>query len=149
MARSMTAGIPVARFFCFALVGSAGTAIQYAVLGAGVMLFAAPAAASSAFGYILGSFANYRLNYRFTFQCRGAHTTIAAKYYAVLTIGWLMNTVLMTLFVNGLRWDYWGSQVLATTLGLIWNFTGSNAWAFKQKSTLPCNWRHRVNRFLS
>lgn len=119
------------RMVRFASVGAVGTAIQYVTLGAGVAFGFGGAAVCSSTGYALGSVANYFLNYHFTFGCTSAHGTAAAKYYAVLGMGLLLNALLMTLFVHQLAWNPWGAQVLTTTLGLLWNFSGSHLWAFR------------------
>lgn len=123
----------------FAFVGSVGTAIQYTVLGLSVALGSAYSVAGSAVGYALGSVANYLLNYRFTFQSKAPHSKAAAKYFSILAVGWLINICLMSLFVIGIGWSHWISQVLTTFIGLIWNYTGSHHWAFRSSPyPAPC-----------
>lgn len=119
------------QFLRFAAVGASGTAVQYSVLWAGVELFGASAAAASGLGYVLGAVVNYILNYFFTFQSAKSHGEAAAKYFTLLGIGWCMNTGLMWFLVQQLAWYYWLAQVLATGIGLVWNFSGSRWWAFK------------------
>ena len=125
----------VARFLTFAFVGSVGTAIQYAVLGSGVSLDIATPVACSAAGYALGSVANYLLNYRFTFQSQVPHIQAATKYFSVLAAGWVLNLCLMSLFVVVIGWSPWKSQILTTAFGLVWNYTGSQRWAFDPSRT--------------
>ena len=119
------------RFLMFALVGSVGTAIQYTVLGLGVALGGAHPVAGSAVGYALGSVVNYLLNYRFTFQCSAPHTQAAAKYYTILGVGWVINLFLMSILVVGIGWSQWISQVFTSVVGLVWNYLGSNFWAYR------------------
>jgi putative flippase GtrA len=119
------------QFFRFAAVGASGTVVQYSVLWAGVELAGVGAAAASGLGYALGSVVNYFLNYFFTFQSDKSHGEAATKYFTLLGIGWCMNTGLMWLLVHGLAWNYWLAQILATAIGLAWNFAGSRWWAFK------------------
>jgi len=121
------------QFLRFAAVGATGTAVQYAVLWAGVSWFGISAVAASAIGYVLGSVVNYILNYFFTFDSKKSHVETASKYYAVLGVGWCLNLALMALFVNVLAWNYWIGQVITTGIGLIWNFLGSRFWAFRAK----------------
>lgn len=126
------------KMFRFACVGTVGTVIQYVTLGVGVAFGLGGAAVSSSIGYALGSVANYFLNYHITFGCTSAHGRAAAKYYTVLGVGLVLNGLLMTLFVHQLSWNPWVAQVLTTTLGLLWNFTGSHLWAFRSdKKPLP------------
>ncbi|MDD8042546.1 MAG: GtrA family protein [Verrucomicrobiota bacterium] len=135
------------RFFTFTLVGSVGTAIQYAVLGLGVTLDVAQPVACSAVGYALGSVANYLLNYRLTFQCKAPHAQAATKYFTILAVGWLINLCLMFLFVVRIGWSHWISQVLTTVLGLVWNYTGSHRWAFHSSRTTDACLQGSINDY--
>ena len=119
------------QFLRVAAVGATGTAVQYLTLWLGVEWFSLGAVTASAIGYLLGSVVNYVLNYFFTFASGKSHVETASKYYAVLAVGWCLNTALMTLFVRYLDWNYWIAQIVTTGLGLIWNFLGSRFWAFK------------------
>ncbi|MBM5574775.1 GtrA family protein [Deefgea sp. CFH1-16] len=124
----------VKKFFIFAAVGVCGTAIQYLVLWLGVELLALKAAVASGIGYALGSVANYLLNYFLTFKQHGQpHREAISKFYTITGIGWCINTGLMALLVGHWLWGYWPAQLLATAVGLLWNFSGSHWWAFRQK----------------
>ena len=120
------------QFLHFAAVGATGTAVQYATLWIGVEFLAASAVIASAIGYVLGSVVNYLLNYFFTFASGKSHLEAASKYYAVIGVGWCINTGLMALFVVQLQWNYWIAQFVTTGIGLVWNFLGSRFWAFRQ-----------------
>jgi putative flippase GtrA len=122
------------QFLRFAAVGAVTTAVQYAVLWLGVTTFAAPAALASAAGYALGVVLSYFLNYLVTFRSSRSHVAAAPRYVAVFGIGWCINIGLMALFVHQWGWNIWLAQVLATGLGLIWNFSGSRWWTFRQSS---------------
>jgi putative flippase GtrA len=122
------------QFVRFAAVGAVGTAVQYVTLWVGVEFLAWPAAVASMVGYALGSVVNYALNYAFTFASDKPHLETAAKYYAVLGVGLLLNGALMGLFVNILGWNYWIAQFLTTAVALLWHFTGSKWWAFKPRA---------------
>jgi len=126
------------RFFTFAFVGSVGTAIQYTALGIGTMMGSSHPVTGSVVGYALGSVVNYLLNYRFTFQSKAPHSQSATKYFSILAVGWVINLCLMSLFVVSFGWGHWISQVITTTIGLIWNYTGSHHWAFRS-ATYPCS----------
>jgi putative flippase GtrA len=120
------------QFFRFATVGLCGTAVQYAVLWGGIAFLSAPAALASGIGYLCGSVVNYLLNYFFTFESGKSHAEAASKYFSLLGVGWCINTGLMGLLVHHLDWNVWIAQILTTGIGLIWNFTGSRFWAFKE-----------------
>ena len=114
----------------FAAVGATGTLVQYLVLWIGVDLLHFSAAASSGAGYILGSIVNYVLNHKFTFRSEKSHFDAASKYYAVLVVGWCINTGLMWAFADHLGLNYWFAQIIATGTAFLWNFAGSKYWAF-------------------
>jgi len=119
----------------FAAVGAVGTLVQYLVLWIGVDLLHLSAAISSGMGYILGSIVNYLLNYKFTFRSEKSHRDTATKYYAILIVGWCINTGLMWLLADHLGLNYWLAQIFATGIAFLWNFTGSRLWAFKPAQT--------------
>lgn len=112
-------------------VGASGTGVQYAALWLGEAFSLAPAVVSSAVGYLLGSVANYLLNYFFTFASDKPHWEAAAKFYTLVGIGWLINTSMMGLLVHGQGWNVWLAQIFTTGVCLIWNFAGSRWWAFR------------------
>lgn len=119
------------QFFQFALVGAAGTAVQYTVLWAGVNIFGCSAPVSSGVGYILGSVVNYSLNYVFTFASAKPHFEAITKNYMLRGVGFCVNTGLMELFVHSMNWNYWLAQVVTTGIGLAFNFVGSRLWVFR------------------
>lgn len=120
------------QFIKFALVGACGTLVQYAALGIGVEYLGVSAALASGVGYIFGSIVNYVLNYCVTFRSDGRHITTVPKFYAVVLIGWCLNTGLMALFADRVGWNPWFTQVLATGVCLGWNFAASRYWVFKK-----------------
>ncbi len=118
----------------FLAVGASATAVQYAVLWLGVTHGLAPAAVSSAAGYLLGSLLNYLLNYFYTFASDKRHLEAAAKFYILVGIGWSLNTLLMTFLVHQQGWNIWLAQLSTTAVCLIWNFVGSKWWAFRHST---------------
>jgi len=118
------------QFLRFALIGASGTARHYLVLWFGVERCGASAAAASGAGYALAAVVNYVMNYFFTFGGGHSHRRAASRYFSLLGLGWCLNTALVWLLVGGAGGHYWPAQVLATGLGLLWNFAGSRWWAF-------------------
>jgi putative flippase GtrA len=121
------------QFARFVAVGAVTTAVQYAVLWLGVTALRAPAALASAAGYALGVALSYLLNYLVTFRSSRSHAAAAPRYLAVFGVGWCMNTGLMALLVHRWGWNLWVAQLLATGIGLFWNFSGSRWWTFRQR----------------
>ena len=109
----------------FGAVGLSGTLIQYISLGIGVEFLSINAPISSSIGYVLGSVANYILNYFFTFNSTKSHQEAATKYFFVVGIGWCLNLGLMTLMTHRWLWYYWIAQFISTGIVFSWNFAGS------------------------
>ena len=122
------------QFFQFAAVGAVGTVVQYLVLWLGVNFISLSAATSSGTGFILGSIVNYFLNYKFTFNSNKSHIDAASKYYAIIGVGWCINTGLMWLLADHFGFNYWLAQFAATGVAFLWHFSGSKLWAFKAVS---------------
>ena len=121
------------QFLRFAAVGAITTMVQYLVLWLGVARFAMPAALASAVGYALGVLISYCLNYVMTFRSTRSHVAAVPRYLAVFGIGWCINAGLMTLLVHGRDWNLWLAQVIATGVGLVWNFSGNRWWTFRER----------------
>lgn len=122
-----------AQFLRFVAVGTATTAVQYAVLWVGVSHLAWPAAIASAAGYALGVLAGYFCNHRFTFRSDRPHASALRRYVVVFGLGWCLNALLMGLLVHRWQWPVWPAQLLTTTVGLLWNFSGSRWWTFRAR----------------
>lgn len=115
----------------FLFVGVLATATQYFFLSLGVDMLHWPAGAASGLGYLMASALSYLMNYFFTFHSKRPHAQAVARFYLMVAIGWLLNTTLMTVLADTLGWNKWLSQIIATALVLIWNFSASRTWIFR------------------
>jgi len=123
---------PFSKFVRFLGVGVFCTAAHYAVLVLLVQWATLAAVQASAIGFAVGALVNYVLNYRFTFRSTKRHREAMLKFFIVAIIGLGLNTACMAVGVGPLRLHYLLSQILATGLVLIWNFTGNHLWTFRQ-----------------
>jgi putative flippase GtrA len=117
------------QLFRFALIGAAGTVMQYGILWIGVNVFNYSAPLSSAVGYIFGSVVNYSLNRRLTFVSDTSYFKGLAKNYTSRGIGFFINIGLMELFVHFM--NYLLAQVITTGIGFVFNFVSSKLWVFR------------------
>lgn len=118
------------QFLTFAGMGAIGTTGHYATL---ILLASAgldPVAAST-FGAAVGASINYLLNHRFTFRSTLPHRRSAPRFAVVALSSLLLNTALMAVAVDWLRWPYLPAQILTTSLVLASNFAFSRLWAFR------------------
>jgi putative flippase GtrA len=122
----------LARFLRFTLVGSVATAIQYAVLVLLVHGTKADPIWASAAGFVVSAFANYFINYRYTFCSRQRHAAALTKFSVLASIGLFLNAAIMSgLIHSGLH--YFPAQIVATVVVLLWNFSGNSAWTFRTR----------------
>jgi len=121
------------RFIRFALVGGIATATQYAILVVLVETIRVNAVFASAIGFLVSSVLNYRLNYSFTFGSDLPHTTAFPKFFFTALMGLLINTGTMFLLIDLLGVHYLLSQVAATGLTLVWNFSINSLWSFRDQ----------------
>jgi putative flippase GtrA len=119
------------QFACFCLVGSAGTAVHYCALVAIVHLHGEPII-GSAVGFVLGAFVNYMLNYHYTFESAKPYHETLAKFFTTACVGLILNTVIIGLLIDFLNMHYFISQLLATAIVVLWNFTGNLLWTFRR-----------------
>lgn len=115
----------------FLFVGALATATQYFFLWLGVDMLRWPAGAASGLGYLMGSALSYLMNYFFTFRSMRPHAQTVVRFYIMVAVGWLSNTTLMTILADTMDWNKWLSQIIATALVLIWNFSASRNWIFR------------------
>lgn len=120
------------QFFRFALVGLAGTAVHFGVLSLLVEALNMAPLPASVVGFVGGALANYLLNYHYTFMSRRRHRAALPRFLAIASIGALLNSLLMAAGLLWLQLHYLLAQLLATGLVLLWNFSGSRLWAFRQ-----------------
>lgn len=119
------------QFGRFLLTGGLATTLQYLILGFGTSVLGASAAVSSGIGYLAGSVLSYVLSYFFTFCSNRAHSLATLRFYAMVAVGWCINTLVMALLADSIGWNKWLSQILATVVALVWNFLVSRTWVFK------------------
>lgn len=120
------------RFTRFLIVGGFSTLIQYLILVLLVQWAGVNAVLASSIGFLVSAFANYYLNYHFTFCSSNQHGTALIKFIILASIGLALNAFIMQVLVS-IGIYYLLAQVLATGLVLIWNFVGNSKWTFLQQ----------------
>ena len=115
----------------FLVVGTACTAVQYALLALLVEGARWVPAAASAASYALAVLLNYELTRRFTFRGRPASWRSFGRFVAVQLAGLLLN---VAVFEAGLRAGlphYLLAQAVATAAVTVSNWTAYRLWAFR------------------
>ncbi|MBL8419785.1 MAG: GtrA family protein [Dechloromonas sp.] len=121
----------IGQFMRFAGVGVVAMAIQYSILIALVHQASVRAPYASSVGFLLSAFANYFLNYRFTFRSDQPHAPAIAKFFSVAAVGLVLNHAVMAIATDWFAFHYLLAQIVATVLVLLWNFSVSRLWTFR------------------
>jgi putative flippase GtrA len=122
--------VSVLQFIRFALVGAVATGIQYVILFILVHWGGVDAVVASSTGFIISSFANYFLNYHFTFRSNQRHGLTIIKFMTLAGIGLVLNSIIMQALTK-LGLHYLIAQMCATAGVLLSNFIGNSLWTFR------------------
>lgn len=120
------------QFISFAGVGGIATAFHYLIYIFLVELLNIRPYIATGSGYFLSTFLNYYLNYIYTFRSARKHRETIFKFFIIAGIGFLLNTGIVALATEGFFLHYLLSQVLATGIVLVWNFSCNRWWTFRE-----------------
>lgn len=119
------------QFIRFGLVGIISTLTHMGTLIFLVELLEFNPIIASTVGFILAVIISYFLNYRFTFRVHGGHFHHFPRYAVVCIVGFSLNTGIMFLTVNILKWWYVAGQICTLLVVPVSNFTLNKFWTFK------------------
>lgn len=122
----MSTPIQMARF---AAVGVVSNAVLYLIYLAMTAIGLGPKVAMSLL-YGVGVAQTFVFNKRWTFSHRGAVQTSLRRYLVAYGMGYLVNLVVLAVFVDGLGWSHalvQGVAILTVALGL---FLAQKYWVF-------------------
>ena len=122
---------PVARLFRFGIVGGTTAALYYALLYVAVEWLEAGAVLSSAVVYLIVIALNYLMHYSWTFAVSSPHTTALKRYLVMTGCGFFINVSVMYIGVSVLHANYLLAQTVAMVVIIVWNFTLSSLWVFR------------------
>ena len=122
------------QFMRFGLVGIVATLCHMCTLIILVEFFNHQPLVASTIGFILAVIVSYILNCRFTFEVRGNHVLLFSKYLIVCLTGLVINTSIMFLTVEILKWWYIIGQIPTLIIVPITNFTLNKYWTFGNKN---------------
>jgi putative flippase GtrA len=123
----------IRRFVGYTCVGAAGTAVQYGVLSALVLVHACGAVVASALGALGGAIVNYGLNYHLTFRATRSHREAAPRFFAVAAVGVALNSALMYVLIHLLGIGWLLAQFATTGCVLILTYCANSLWTFQTR----------------
>lgn len=121
----------ILKFLKFGVVGCLGTAIDFGLTYVCKEWLKIPKFAANAIGFVVAATNNYILNRIWTFQSHESEVGIEyIKFFGVSLIGLGINTAILYLLNEKLKWNFYLSKVGATGVTLVWNFLANYLFTF-------------------
>ena len=128
-------------FVKYCIVGGTAAIVDFGVLFILTELFGVYYLYSATVSFILAALTNYSLNRRWTFRSSGKKRKQVPIFFAIATMGLLINNSIMFVGVEkfllkDLHYGYLLAKVVATGLVLIWNFLGNKYITFNDRNKI-------------
>lgn len=119
------------KFLKFCVVGFSGTAIDFGLTWLCKEIFKVPKFLANAIGFVVAATSNYILNRTWTWGSTNEQVGVEyVKFFAVSLIGLGLNTLILYLFNEKLKLNFYLSKVFATGVVMLWNFFANNFFTF-------------------
>jgi putative flippase GtrA len=119
------------RFLRFCVVGVSGTAVDFGLTWLCKEIFKIPKFIANAIGFVVAATSNYILNRIWTWGSTNEQVGVEyVKFFAVSLIGLGLNTLIIYLFNEKLKWNFYVAKVIATGVVMMWNFLANNFFTF-------------------
>ncbi len=119
------------KFLRFCVVGASGTAIDFGLTWLCKEIFKIPKFIANAIGFVVAATNNYILNRIWTWGSTNSEVGVEyLKFFTVSLIGLGLNTLILYLFNEKLKWNFYLSKVIATGVVMVWNFLANNFFTF-------------------
>lgn len=119
------------KFLKFCVVGFSGTAIDFGLTWLCKEIFKIPKFLANAIGFVVAATSNYILNRIWTWGSTNEQVGVEyVKFFAVSLIGLGLNTLILYIFNEKLKLNFYLSKVFATGVVMLWNFFANNFFTF-------------------
>ncbi|MHC1743869.1 MAG: GtrA family protein [Syntrophobacteraceae bacterium] len=122
------------QFVVFAVLGSIGTSVHFALLWALVYFWGISPIIGSIMGFLVGACVNYPLNYVVTFHSKRNHLEAMTMFFVVAIVGLGVNACSMLILTAYGGFHYLANQIISTVMVLFCNFAGNKCWTFRHCS---------------
>ena len=119
------------QFLKFIIVGGFSTIVNYSVFYFLYEILEVHYIISSASGFIVGVFAGYGFNKKWTFGIREKAARYAYKYYIVYIISLILSLFVLKFLVSQIGLSPEIANVLTICFTTITNFVGIKLWVFR------------------
>lgn len=119
------------KFLKFCVVGVSGTAIDFGLTWLCKEIFKIPKFLANAIGFVVAATNNYILNRIWTWGSTSDQVGVEyVKFFTVSLIGLGLNTLILYIFNEKLKFNFYLSKVFATGVVMLWNFFANNFFTF-------------------
>ena len=120
-------------FLRFLLVGGSATLLHYFLTAIFIGFQMLSPIAASGTGFLISAVANYIASAKYTFAGKYRHSISLPKFFATAGIGVLINTGILA-FLGSHEVSFYLSQLLATAVVVLWNYTINAIWTFRAQA---------------
>lgn len=122
----------ITQFFKFGVVGATGLVIDFSVTWLFKEKIGLNKYISNSLGFLIAVTNNYFLNKYFTFKNNDENIQYQFICFLIVSIiGFLLNNLLLYLFQNKTKQNFYISKGLATAIVFIWNYLANNYFTFR------------------
>lgn len=119
------------KFLKFGVVGFSGVFIDFGVTYFCKEKLKIHKYISNSSGFILATISNYLLNRYWTFNTgQKAEIKQFGQFFGIALIGLLINNMLIYLFHEKLKMNFYYSKIIAVIIVAVWNFFGNYLYTF-------------------
>ena len=119
------------KFLKFCVVGVSGTAIEFGLTWLCKEIFKIPKFLANAIGFVVAATNNYILNRIWTWGSTSDQVGVEyVKFFTVSLIGLGLNTLILYIFNEKIKLNFYVSKVIATGVVMLWNFFANNFFTF-------------------
>ena len=121
----------ILKFLKFCVVGVSGTVIDFGLTWLCKEIFKIPKFLANAIGFVVAATNNYILNRIWTWGSTNEQIGIEyTKFIFVSLIGLGLNTLILYIFNEKIKMNFYVSKVIATGFVMLWNFFANNYFTF-------------------
>lgn len=124
----------IRKAFRYLVVGVGGLAVYAGSLIALVELLKINSVISSIIAFIISFLYNYVFNYVWVFCSTKKHIQTFPKYLIIVSIAFVLNTLIMYMTTQVFSWWYIWGQISATLIIPPLNFILNNYWTFREET---------------
>jgi putative flippase GtrA len=111
------------KFLKFGVVGASGVLVDFGITYLCKEIFKIPKFISNAIGFCIAASSNYLLNRVWTFESHNPNVGFEyLRFFLVSLIGLVINTLILWLLHQKLKWNFWFSKLCAIAVVTVWNF---------------------------